>query len=257
MKEKALYQNPVLQRLTGPVLRPGGLELTRESAVKCGFKPGDRVLDVGCGFGAAAAMLAREFSLWCVGIDVNFDMFMTNAGAPVAATIAGNLADGSALTRKVPVIQAAAQMLPFGSGSLKAVFCECVLSLLPDMGMALAEFFRVLEPGGVLILCDIYFRNSHHCNDLKELPLACGFRKAAGRADMEALVDSAGFDAVQWEDLSLLLTRLAAEAIFEHGSLHRFWAAVFGGECGASRRTCDAVRAGRPGYFRIIAQKGC
>jgi len=231
----ALYQTPALKKLTGPVLRPGGLALTRESVMKSDLKPGDKVLDVGCGSGAAGDMLNREFFLDCVGIDVDLGLFISGTGIPVA--------------------KAAAQRLPFKSGSLKAVFCECVLSLTPDMMVTLGEFYRVLEPGGQLILCDVYLRNKAHCRELKEMPLACGFRKGVGEKDIHKYVAGTGFEHIQWEDLSSLLTQLAGQAIFEHGSLEHFWAEVFGRECGASRRACDAIRASRPGYFRIIARK--
>ncbi len=231
----ALYQTPALKRLTGPVLRPGGLDLTRESVMKSDLKPGDRVLDVGCGSGAAGEVLKGEFFLDCVGIDVDL----------------GGLGSGTGLS----VAEAAAQQLPFKSDSFKAVFCECVLSLTPDMGTTLGEFYRVLAPGGQLILCDVYLRNKTHWQELKQMPLACGFRRGLGEKDIHKYVSGGGFDNICWEDLSLLLSQLAGQAIFEHGSLQHFWADVFGGECGASRRACDAIRASRPGYFRLIARK--
>lgn len=231
----ALYQTPALKKLTGPVLRPGGLDLTRESVMKSDLKPGDRVLDVGCGSGAAGEMLNRDFFLDCVGMDLDLGVFVFG--------------------KRMPVVRGAAQCLPFKSGSLKAVFCECVLSLTPDMMIALGEFHRVLAPGGQLILCDVYLRNKAHCRELKEMPLACGFRKGVGKKDIHEYVATSGFKDIQWEDLSWLLTQLAGQAIFEHGSLEHFWAEVFGGECWASRRACDAIRASRPGYFRIIARK--
>ncbi|SMD10936.1 Ubiquinone/menaquinone biosynthesis C-methylase UbiE [Desulfocicer vacuolatum DSM 3385] len=235
MMPTALYQTPALKKLTGPVLRPGGLELTRESVMKSHLSPGDKVLDVGCGSGAAGDMLNKEFALNCVGIDVDLDLF--------------------ASATKMPAARAYAQALPFKSNSLKAVFCECVLSLTPDMGATLGEFYRVLAPGGQLILCDVYLRNKAHVHKIKEMPLACGFRKGMGKTDIHEHVAYTGFQEMVWEDLSYLLTQLAGQAIFEHGSLEHFWARVFGGECKASGRACDAIRASRPGYFRIIARK--
>lgn len=230
-----LYQTPALKQLTGAVLRPGGLELTRASVMKSDLKPGDRVLDVGCGHGAAGEMLNREFSLDCVGIDVDLTLFAAN--------------------NKMPVVRALAQKLPFKSDSLKAVFCECVLSLTPDMAVTLGEFYRVLAPGGQLILCDVYFRNKPPCRELKEMPLVCGFRKAAGKQDIHEYVTGSGFEHIQWEDLSYMLTQLAGQAIFAYGSLQHFWAEVFGGACKASRLACETIRANRPGYYRIIARK--
>jgi len=230
-----LYKTPILQRLTGPVLRPGGLGLTRESAVKCGLEPGQRVLDVGCGYGAAVKMLAREFSLLAWGIDSDLDLLKLNPGKPA--------------------IQARAQTLPFRPNSFKALFCECVLSLTPDMGAALVEFERVIEPGGALLLCDIHVREKRYSDQLKDIPLACGFRQALDKREMQELVQGAGFGDLAWEDLSHLLTQLAGQAVFDHGSLAKFWAGVFGGECSSSLRTCETIRASRPGYFRIIAKK--
>lgn len=230
-----LYKNPALKQLTRPVLRPGGLELTRESARACDLHPGDRVLDVGCGYGSAVKMLTNEFSVNAWGIDPDMALLRSHG------TFTGP--------------QAKAQALPFRSSSFKALLCECVLSLTPDMDKSLAEFRRVLEPGGTLVLCDIHVREKRYSEELKQIPLACGFRQAVERENMEKRVETAGFDHLEWEDLSFLLTRLAGEIIFEHGSLLNFWSKIFGGPCRSSHHTCEAIRASRPGYFRIFAKK--
>ena len=230
-----LYKNHGLGQLTGPVLRPGGLELTRESALACNLCPGDRVLDVGCGYGSAVRMLTNEFSVNAWGIDPDMELLQSH-GALAAA-------------------QARAQTLPFRSNSFKALFCECVLSLTPDMDRALAEFQRVLEPGGTLVLCDIHVREKRYSEALRQIPLACGFRQAVEREHMENRVEAAGFGNLEWEDLSFLLTRLAGKIIFEHGSLLNFWATIFGGPCSSAHHTCETIRASRPGYFRIFAKK--
>jgi len=229
-----LYKSRALQDLTGPVLRPGGLELTRESALKAGLKPGERILDVGCGYGAAAEMLAKEFSVCSLGLDMDFELLSSGA--------------------KIPALQATAQAMPFRSASFNALFCECVLSLTPSMAATLIEFQRVLEPEGVLVLCDLYQRGTKYSYQLENIPLTCGFRKAVGRQEMESLVAEAGFDHIIWEDLSPLLTQLAGQAVFDHGSLEKFWATVFGRECQSARNTCETIKNSRPGYFRIIAQ---
>jgi SAM-dependent methyltransferase len=181
-------------------------------------------------------MLSNEFSLLAWGIDPDMDLLKLNPGEQV--------------------LQAMGQTLPFRSNTFKALFCECVLSLTPDMGAALVEFKRVLEPGGALVLCDIHVRGKKYCDELKNIPLACGFRQALERQNMQELVKDAGFKNLVWKDLSHLLTQLAGQAVFDHGSLSKFWAGVFGQECSSSIDTCETIRASRPGYFRIIARKG-
>lgn len=232
---KVLYKTAALQQLTGPVLRPGGLGLTRESALQCGLEPGDRVLDVGCGYGAAVKMLANDFFLDAWGVDSDLDLLK--------------------FYPKTPVIQAKAQTLPFRSNSFRCLLCECVLSLTQDMGATLVEFERVLEPGGMLVLCDIHIRGKGYCNQLKNIPLACGFRQARDKKEMQELIRGAGFKNQQWEDISFLLNQLAGQAVFDHGSLENFWAGVFGGKCSPASQTCETIRASRPGYFRVIARK--
>lgn len=238
-----LYQSPALQRLTGPVLRPGGLELTEESARLCGLKYGERLLDVGCGYGEAAAMLQNRFGITAYGLDPNAGLL--NGGL-------SNDQTAGAITR----IQAGAEHIPFHSDSFQVVLCECVLSLTANMKKTLNEFKRVLSPGGRLVLCDIYLRNPDfgQMQQLKEIPMACGFRKAVSQEKIQMLLTEVGF-AYAWQDLSTVLTQFAGQVIFEHGSLQRFWTAVFGCDSEHAKQTCNSVRASRPGYYRIVARK--
>lgn len=45
-----------------------------------------------------------------------------------------------------------AEQLPLESGVFDLVFCTQVLEYVPDPGLAVAEIYRVLKPGGVLLL---------------------------------------------------------------------------------------------------------
>ena len=58
----ALWEQDDFQRAAGETWRPGGLALTRRAlelgARCCGFAPGARLLDMGCGAGAAAGEAA-------------------------------------------------------------------------------------------------------------------------------------------------------------------------------------------------------
>ncbi|HNT05667.1 MAG TPA: methyltransferase domain-containing protein, partial [Anaerolineae bacterium] len=140
-----------LQRLTG-VMRPGGLELTERALRASRLSAGSRVLDVGCGAGASLALLA-QWNLVGVGVDV-----MPLVGQP---GIAGG----------VPrLVQAGGQRLPLRERSFDAVLAECSLSLMP-VREALAEFARVLRPGGRLLLSDLYLRRPEQAPALRALAL--------------------------------------------------------------------------------------
>ena len=92
------------------------------------------VLDVGCGRGYWLERMAVD-GLQVIGVEPDLARArMGTAHAPVAA--------GDA-TR-----------LPIASGALSLVWCIHVLHHLPEPAAALAEFRRVLRPGGHLILAE-------------------------------------------------------------------------------------------------------
>ena len=86
-----------------------------------------RVLDVGCGDGRIASLYAAP-EVQCVD------------ASPAAVERAAE--------RGLDAQLADARELPFADGSFDAVTCSHLLSHLPDPDRALAEFARVLRPGG-------------------------------------------------------------------------------------------------------------
>ena len=64
-----------LETLTATNIAPadefhtGGLRSTRELAELAGFRPGISVLDIGCGLGGPARVLAAEFGSHVTGLD--------------------------------------------------------------------------------------------------------------------------------------------------------------------------------------------
>lgn len=132
-----LYRSPWVGLLLGEVRHPGGLALTRALGEALGLRSGDVVLDVGCGSGASAALLAGTFGCRVLALD--------GAGVP----------DPSRRKEGVRLVAGDALALPLAAESLDALLCECTLSLLGDRARALAEMARVLRPGGRLGLSDM------------------------------------------------------------------------------------------------------
>jgi SAM-dependent methyltransferase len=111
-----------------------------------GVKPGDRVLDLGCGCGfdclVAAAVVGEHGSV--VGIDVTREMLELGRSAIRDAGIRG-----------IELVQGSAEMLPFADGMFDAVVSNGVINLCPDKDAVFGQVFRVLRPGGVFALADL------------------------------------------------------------------------------------------------------
>jgi len=97
---------------------------------------GAAVLDAGCGTGGLLRRLRVARPGWrLTGLDAS----------PVACELARSRAG-------VEVVQGSVDALPFGDGSFAAVISCDVLCQVNDPAAALAEFRRVLRPGGIVVL---------------------------------------------------------------------------------------------------------
>jgi SAM-dependent methyltransferase len=112
----------------------------RPAFARLGDLNGKRVLDLGCGHGMAAVVLARRGAI-VTGVDLS----------------AGYVAEARARARSNEVdarfLQADAEQLPFASAAFDAVWGSAILHHL-DLERAGRELHRVLRPGGVAVFCE-------------------------------------------------------------------------------------------------------
>jgi SAM-dependent methyltransferase len=113
-----------------------------------GLKTGDKLLDLGCGFGRHAFEAARRGAS-VVALDAGRDEVEGVAGMFAAMVEAGELAEGSTHAN---VVQGDALHLPFPDGSFDRVICSEVLEHIPDDVAAMRELTRVLRPGGTMAI---------------------------------------------------------------------------------------------------------
>lgn len=106
-----------------------------------GPRPGTRLLDVGCGNGAATVRLARRFPVTVTALDLDPEQVRL---ATIAAT---DLAE-------IRLLVADARRLPFASGLFDVVWTNKTTHHIPQWQEAFREMVRVLRPGGHLIDCD-------------------------------------------------------------------------------------------------------
>ena len=110
---------------------------------KLGLEPGDRVLDVGAGFGRHVFECARR------GADVVALDYAEDEVVQTRATLGAMVDEGEIiLDRFKGVLRGDATKLPFADDSFDVVITSEVLEHIQDDVAAIAEMVRVLRPGG-------------------------------------------------------------------------------------------------------------
>jgi len=224
----APYEREDVRRATGETLRPGGMALTERALALCRFPAGARVLDLGSGTGATLARL-REVGLAAAGLDCS------------AALLA------VAKAHQAPLVCGSATALPLAGDVLDGLFCECVLSAVNQPDPMLTEIARVLRPGGLFVLTDLYLRPG---------PTAqAGVPGCAGGAvHQDVLLERLsrhGLVPLRFEDHTRLLADLTCRLIFELGSARQVLSMITGRD-----PACSGGGA-RPrfGYCLVVAAK--
>jgi len=110
-----------------------------------GLEPGDRFLDLGCGFGRHAFEAARRGAR-VIALD-SADTELKEVRNTFAAMANAGEIDESCF---VGTVNADATTLPFADASFDRVVASEVLEHIPDDARALSELTRVLRPGGTM-----------------------------------------------------------------------------------------------------------
>ena len=190
-----LYEMPLTTLLLGNSFHPGGNRLTRQLAEQAFVGPGTRVLDIACGQGNSARLLADEFGATVTGID--YSAALLNAAQQLTQT--------AGLAHRVNFLQADVQHLPCADQQYDVVFCECALCTFADAPRVLAEMFRVLKPGGRLALSDVVINAPLPQNLQSVLGQALCIAGARSADDYQSLIENAGFKPPRCHDVSSVL----------------------------------------------------
>lgn len=116
--------------------------LARKVIAQTEIAPDARVLDVACGTGIVARVVASRLGSDGRVVGLDFSPAMLAAARRYAA----------AEDLEIEWREGSAQDLPFGDGSFDLVFCQMGLQFFPDRARAVAEMHRVLAPDGRAVL---------------------------------------------------------------------------------------------------------
>jgi SAM-dependent methyltransferase len=170
----------------------GGRRQTLALGRLAGLAQGERVVDVGCGVGGPARVMAHHFGCDVVGVDLSEAFCQT-------ATL---LNERTGLGRKVRIRHGSALDLPLEDGWADAVWMQHVAMNIPDKEALLREIGRVLRPGGRLALHEVF------AGPLPEehfpVPWAGGPDMSFLISPEEArrLLEAAGFRIEAWQDVT-------------------------------------------------------
>lgn len=169
----------------GDSMERGHRPVGEQAIARMKVSPKANVLDVGCGSGWAARLLGQNGG-HVVGIDVSDEMIR------VAREQSTNFA-------KVEYQVASAENLPFPDSTFTHAFSMESLYYYADIGKAVREIARVLQPGGSFVtVVDLYQENlpSHQWIETLKVPV-----QLLSTAEYRALLEAAGFISIRDERL--------------------------------------------------------
>ncbi|XP_038981722.1 phosphoethanolamine N-methyltransferase 1-like [Phoenix dactylifera] len=165
----------------------GGIETTKEFAAKLELKPGQKVLDVGCGIGGGDFYMAKNFNVDVVGIDFSINMisFALERAIGCKCSVEFEVAD---CTKKI-----------YPDDTFDVIYSRDTILHIQDKPMLFRSFFKWLKPGGKLLITDYCKRSGTPSEEFTEYIKQRGY----DLHDVEAygqMLQGAGFYEVTAED---------------------------------------------------------
>jgi sterol 24-C-methyltransferase len=218
----------------------------RALADEGGFRPGWRVLDVGCGVGRPALTVAAHSGVTVTGVNISAEQL------PIAREMAAR----RGLAELVRFVAGDAMSMPFESDSFDAAYVLQSMCHAPDKRTAYREIARVLKPSGVFLgndwLCRDGITRAEYAEYIEPICRTWALPYLISLSQLAEHLEHAGF----------LVTVIGDVA--ERGDMTRNWEMFEGKSRSLATRTLQSpavrimresidsiVRAARAGFFLV------
>jgi sterol 24-C-methyltransferase len=170
-------------------------------ALRLGLKPGDGVLDVGCGIGGPLREIALFSGAHITGLN--------NNAYQISRAMYHNGRTGRCLDHTTRFVKADFMKMPFDDKTFDAVYQIDATCHAPDQVGCYKEILRVLKPGQSFAgyewcATDLYDRsNPQHKSVMAEIELGNGLPDVRTTAETIDALKAAGFEVLEFCDLAL------------------------------------------------------
>ncbi|KAF9667536.1 hypothetical protein SADUNF_Sadunf15G0033400 [Salix dunnii] len=120
----------------------GGIETTKEFVGKLDLKPGQKVLDVGCGIGGGDFYMAENFDVEVVGIDLSINMISFALERAIGLKFSVEFEVADCTTKTYP------------DNTFDVIYSRDTILHIHDKPALFRSFFKWLKPGGKVLISD-------------------------------------------------------------------------------------------------------
>ncbi|XP_068709033.1 uncharacterized protein [Montipora capricornis] len=166
----------------------GGLETTEEIVAMLSLKPGQKVLDVGCGIGGSGFYMVKHFSVDVLGVDLSMNMI------DIGKQRAKEFKD-----EKVEFVVQDVTTASYEPESFDVVYSRDTILHIEDKKTLFANFLKWLKPGGELLISD-YCRGPQELSDSMKEYIAKRHYHLLSPEDYGKLLEEVGFIDVNAKD---------------------------------------------------------
>ena len=170
----------------------GAVQCVRRLADLAAISKSDTVLDIRCGVGGPAILLAGEYRCNVFGLNPS-ELQLNTALKKTSEAGLGN---------KISYINGVAENIPFVSESFSYVWTFNMFYHIAEKQGAINEFYRVLKQGGKLAFDDWLLTDKAEVEDIKKLQYHWVNPSWVTDKELIKIIESAGFEITKLKDYS-------------------------------------------------------